>query len=231
MNKEELVMVCCSDLSGHVKGKAFPLADLKARLKKGVGWVPTNAQITAFNSIADTPFGALGDLLLIPDPQTEAKVDFQDGTPMEHFFLGDIHHTDGQSWACCLRGILKDALAALKAETGLELNSAFELEFQFIDSTVDYGPGFGLSGFREKKAFGSRYLAALRAVGVEPDSFLKEWGEQQYEVTMHPKTGVRAADHAVFMRELARATSQRTGERLTFTPIRHPDGVGNGVHI
>lgn len=231
MNREELVMVCCSDLSGHVKGKAFPIADLEARLKKGVGWVPTNAQITAFNTIADTPFGALGDLLLIPDALAEAKHDFQDGTPLEHFFLGDIRHTDGEPWACCLRGILKEALSSLKSETGLTLNSAFEMEFQFTDDNVDYGPGFGLNGFREKKAFGGTYLAALRAVGVEPDSFLREWGEQQYEVTMHPKAGVQAADHAVFMRELARATSQRTGERLTFTPVRHPDGVGNGVHI
>jgi glutamine synthetase len=231
MTQEELAMVCCSDLSGHVKGKAFPVADVGSRLKKGVGWVPTNAQITAFNSIADTPFGALGDLLLIPDPAAEAKVDFEDGSPLEHFYLGDIQHTNGEPWSCCLRGILKEALAALKTETGLELNSAFELEFQFTDGTIDYGPGFGLAGFREKKAFGSTYLAALRSAGVEPDSFLKEWGEQQYEVTMHPKTGIRAADDAVFMRELARATSQRTGERITFTPIRHPDGVGNGMHI
>jgi glutamine synthetase len=231
MNDEELAMVCCSDLSGHVKGKAFPVADLESRLKKGVGWVPTNAQITAFNSIADTPFGALGDLLLIPDPAAEAKVDFQDGSPLEHFFLGDIVDTDGAPWACCTRGILKDAFDALRSEAGIDLKSAFELEFQFTDDNIDYGPGFGLSGFREKKAFGSSYLGALRAAGVEPDSFLKEWGEQQYEVTMHPQIGIKAADHAVLLRELARATAQRTGEKLTFTPIRDPEGVGNGVHI
>ena len=231
MNREELAMVCCSDLSGHVKGKAFPLADIESRLTKGIGWVPTNAQITAFNSIADTPFGSLGDLLLIPDPAAEAKIDYQDGSALEHFYLGNICHTDGSPWACCLRSILRDALEALHLETGLELKSAFELEFQFTDDGIDYGPGFGLSGFREKKTFGGTYLAALRAAGVEPDSFLKEWGEQQYEVTMHPQIGVKAADHAVFMRELARATAQRSGEGLTFTPIRHPDGVGNGVHI
>lgn len=231
MIQEELVMVCCSDLSGHVKGKAFPAADLEARLVRGIGWVPTNAQITAFNTIAESPFGALGDLLLIPDVDAEAKCDFQDGSPLEHFFLGDICHTDGEPWACCLRGILKDALSRLTSETGLTLKSAFEMEFQFIDEGVGDGAGFGLTGFREKKAFGGAYLAALRAVGVEPDSFLREWGEQQYEVTMHPQTGVRAADHAVFMREIARATAGRTGEHITFTPIRHPDSVGNGVHI
>lgn len=158
----------------------------------------------------------MGDLLLIPGPAAEAKVDFEDGSPVEHFFLGDIQHTDGKPWPCCLRGILKDALSALKAETGLELNSAFELEFQFTDDTIDCGPGFGLSGFREKKAFGGTYLAALSSAGVKPDSFLKEWGEQQYEVTMHPKIGARAADDAVFMRELAR---QHRSELASALPL------------
>jgi len=231
MRREELVMICCSDLSGHVKGKAFPVADMEKRRERGVGWVPTNAQITAFNSIADTPFGALGDLLLVPDQDAEVAVDFGDGSPQEHFIMGDILHTDGQPWECCLRGLLKSALATLKADTGLELFSAFEVEFQFLGEDCDYGSGFGLTGFREKKAFGEAYTAALRAAGVAPDSFLKEWGEQQYEATMHPQVGVTAADHAVFMRELARATAQRMDDPITFTPLRAPDAVGNGVHI
>jgi len=231
MNREEIIMVCCSDLSGHVKGKAFPAIDLDKRRSRGIGWVPTNAQITAFNSIADTPFGALGDLLLIPDSDAEVCVDFEDGSPKEHFFMGDICYTDGKTWECCLRGILKQALADFKAETGLDIQSAFEVEFQFLDGSVNYGPGFGLIGFREKKAFGEAYVAAMRAAGVEPDSFLKEWGAQQYEATMHPKIGVTAADHAVYMREMARATAQRMDDPITFTPLRAPDGVGNGVHI
>ena len=37
--------------------------------------------------------------------------------------------TDGAPWECCLRGRLAEALSALGAQTGLELKSAFELEF------------------------------------------------------------------------------------------------------
>jgi len=233
MNREDIVMVCCSDLSGHVKGKSFPLRDMDKRRDRGIGWVPTNAQITAFNSIVDSPFGALGDLLLVPDPDPAAEVcvDFGDGSPSEHFMMGNILYTDGSPWECCLRGIAQQALTDLKTQTGLDLFSAFELEFQFLKDDVDYGPGFGLTGFREKKLFGETYVAALRAAGVDPDSFLKEWGEQQYEVTMHPQLGIKSADHAVFMREMARATAQRLSDPITFTPVRAPDAVGNGVHI
>ncbi len=231
MKCEEIVMVCAPDISGQVRGKSFPLADLERRSRRGIGWVPTNVQITTFNSIADSPFGSLGDLLMVPDPDTEVRVDFGDGSPSEHFFLGNILYTDGTPWECCLRGRLAEALDALRAETGLELNSAFEIEFQFLDDSPGYGPGFSLTGLRKKKPFGETYLAALRQAGVEPDSFLREWGDHQYEVTMHPQLGIKAADHALSIRELARATAERLNDPVTFTPIRDVNGAGNGVHI
>ncbi len=231
MNREEIVMVCAPDISGQVRGKSIPLADLHGRSGRGIGWVPTNVQITTFNTIANSPFGSLGDLLMVPDPNAEVRVDFGDGSPSEHFFLGNILYTDGSPWECCLRGRLAQALDALSAETGLKLRSAFELEFQFLDGSPGYGPGFSLTGLRKKKRFGEAYLAALRQAGVEPDSFLREWGDQQYEVTMHPQLGIKAADHALSIRELARATAERLNDPVTFTPIRDLNGAGNGVHI
>ncbi len=231
MNREEIVMVCTPDMSGQVRGKSFPSKDIEKRLVRGIGWVPTNVQITTFNSISESPFGSLGDLLMIPDPGTEVQVDFGDDSPKEHFFLGNIHYTDGSPWECCIRNQLIKALDELKQETGLNLNSAFELEFQFIGENSGYGPGFSLAGLRNKKEFGEIYLAAVRQAGVEPDSFLREWGDQQYEVTMHPQLGVKAADQAIFLRELARATAYRLGESITFTPLRSPDSPGNGVHV
>lgn len=231
MNAEQLVMICAPDMSGHVRGKGFPLKDLESRLRRGIGWVPTNAAITAFDSIAESPFGSLDDLFMLPDPVTEVKVDFGDGTPIEHFFMGNVVHTDGTPWDCCIRGQLERAVKDLREETGLRIKCAFEMEFQFLDGAANYGPGFGLAGFRAKKRFGEAYLAALRQAGVEPDSFLREWGANQYEVTMHPQCGVTAADHALLLREMARATAYRLEDPITFTPLRRPDGPGNGVHI
>ena len=74
MIKEELVMVVTSDVSGQLRGKGFPISNLEKRLKRGVGWTPTNVQITCFNSIADSPYGSVGDLILIPDTTTKVKV-------------------------------------------------------------------------------------------------------------------------------------------------------------
>src|SRR5436190_12358325 len=74
-------------------------------------------------------------------------------------------------------------------------------------------------------------MAAMRAAGLTPDSFLPEYGKRQYEVTVAPSRGLRIADEAVIQREMARAVAHRLGHRAIFAPILDPDGVGNGTHI
>ena len=101
MNREELIFACCSDLAGKVRGKSFPAAQFEKRLKRGVGWTPTNVQITCFDTIAESPFGALGDLVLIPDEGARVRVDFGDGRPAEQFVISDIRYTDGRPWVFC----------------------------------------------------------------------------------------------------------------------------------
>ena len=103
MNREPLIMVCTCEIAGRVRGKAFPAANRAQRLKTGVGWVPTNTMISCFGPIGDTPFGATGDLILVPDAKTEVKVEFGPDSAPEHFYLGDIRETDGRPWACCPR--------------------------------------------------------------------------------------------------------------------------------
>ena len=92
MKREEMMVACCGDLSGKVRGKAFPLAQMEKRLKRGVGWTPTNVQITCFDNIAESPFGSLGDLVLIPDPATSVSIESEEGAPNENFVLGNIRY-------------------------------------------------------------------------------------------------------------------------------------------
>ncbi len=88
-----------------------------------------------------------------------------------------------------------------------------------------------LDAYRRQGIFGEAFIAALRSAGVEPDSFMAEYGARQYEVTCAPAIGIAAADHAVILKEMARATAFRLGHRATFTPIVDPAGVGSGVHV
>lgn len=74
-------------------------------------------------------------------------------------------------------------------------------------------------------------MAALNGAGLTADTIMKEYGADQYEVTVAPEMGVRVADAAVITREMTYASARHVGEEASFTPIRDPEGVGNGVHI
>jgi glutamine synthetase len=232
--REPLVFVGTCDLAGLVRGKGFPAADLAARLKKGVGLTHSNIMMSPQGPIYETPFGTEGDLMLVPDESTRVEVDFADGGAAERFYLADILTTEAHPWECCPRHFLRRALAALDAATGgrgVTLLAAFEQEFVY--GGVEHRPGaaYALDAHRRQGAFGETYMAALRAAGLVPDSFLPEYGERQYEVTLAPAAGLRAADWAVIQREMARATAHRFGQRAIFAPILDPAGIGNGTHI
>ncbi|WP_319486642.1 glutamine synthetase family protein [uncultured Cohaesibacter sp.] len=226
-----LVFVLTSDIAGKSRGKSFPLKEVEKRLKRGVGWTPTNVQITCFDAIAESPFGSLGDLLLIPDADSKVKLDFEDGGPVERFMIGDVTDLDGQPWNCCTRSILKGALEGLKDAGGVELIAAFEHEFQFRAGVAPKGEPYGLNGFTRRRQFGETLMAALEQAGLHPDTFMKEYGPDQYEVTIGPSRNYRAADESLILREVTRMTAARYGETVTFTPIQDPASVGNGVHI
>ena len=231
MIREELVFVATCDISGHVRGKGFPAREYPGRVRKGIGWTGSNLMMSPMGPIWDTPFGTAGDLMIVPDPTVEVRVDFDDGSAIEHFFLGDIRTTDGAAWECCPRDFLKRAVAALEDAAGLRLVAAFEQEF--VDSAAEDRPGdaYALAAFRRAGPFAETFIAALRRAGVTPDTFLAEYGPRQFEVTVAPQLALTAADHAVITRELARAAAFRLGRRVSFTPKPDPDGVGNGVHI
>lgn len=231
MQLEHLVMFCYCDIAGQVRGKGFPVSQLPKRLNTGVGWTPTNIMLTAFGPIADSPWGPFGDLQLLADPATEVDVDFGEGHPREHFFLGDVVHTDGEPWECCPRTFLNNALAALEREAGLRLLSAFEQELYYEGAAERLGSAYNLDAMRRHSTFGEVFVSALHAAGVEPESYLPEYGPRQYEVTCAPAIGVTSADRAVIIRELARAVARIHGHHVSFSPAVTPDVVGNGVHI
>ncbi|APZ42100.1 glutamine synthetase family protein [Acidihalobacter ferrooxydans] len=229
MKTEPLVFAGVCDWAGLVRGKAFPAADLASRLKKGVGLTHSNIMMSPFGPIYTTPFGTAGDLIIRPDPDVRVEVPFDDGTA-ERFYLGDIVNTDGSPWDFCPRTFVRRALDGL-AEHDLRLVASFEQEF--VLTGVDDRPGatYALDAFRRQGDFGEKLMGAMREAGFAPDSFLPEYGPRQYEATLHPEEGVRAADAAVVLREMARAVAWRSDMRAIFAPMLEPEGIGNGTHV
>ncbi|PTW61349.1 glutamine synthetase [Breoghania corrubedonensis] len=231
MIHEDLTMFCYADLSGAVRGKGLPANLVEKRLTSGVGWTPTNIMYTAIGTIAPSPFLSFGDVMLKADPSTRVEVDFEDGTPAERFYLCDVTNTDGSRWDCCPRSALKDAVEALRKETGLTLKATFEHEFVYEGANAGAADMYALEAIRKHGAFGETFLAALSQAGVEVDSYLSEFAAGQFEVTMPPCDPLAACDKAIIVKEMARATAWRLGSSVSFSPRLSPNGLGNGVHV
>lgn len=229
MADTDVVMIVASDIAGQLRGKGVPRGALERR--GGVGWTPTNALITSFGPIAPSPFGALGDLVIRPDLSTLVEIDRPEHGLRERFVLGDVQELDGTPWSCCPRSRLRAALDRLAERHGLALLAAFEHEFHHDGGEPQPGLGYALRAFRRLGPFPDRLLAALAEAGLEPDTFMPEYGPGQCEVTVGPKPALRAADEAATLREIVRAVARGCGARASFAPILDPAGVGNGVHI
>lgn len=230
MNREPLTIACVNDLSGKTRGKGYPASQGDKRLGSGVGWTPANALITCFDRIAPGRYGSLGDLVLRPAREAQVEVALDGAGAPLRFALGNVYDTEGQPWECCLRGIAQAALARLREETGLQVLAAFEHEFVFTAGGAT-GGAYSLEGFLREQAFGEALTGALRAAGIAPDTFLREFGQDQYEVTVDPARGIAAADQAVILRELVRALARAHGRTASFAPLLAPGGIGNGVHV
>ncbi|MDO6588516.1 glutamine synthetase family protein [Salipiger sp. 1_MG-2023] len=223
-----LLFVGTNDIAGILRGKSFPVGEWDKRSQRGVGWTPTNVQITCFDSISDSPFGSFGDLALVPDPQTRITIDHDQKLD---FAMGDIRTLEGAPWEFCTRSLARRAIEEFHALTGATVLSSFEHEFQLKGQVPRPGDAFGFKGFRDGQAWAEAYLAALSAAGCAPDTFMKEYGPGQYEITMKPAQGITSADNAAILRMLTHDVLTRFGKCPSFAPILDPDSVGNGLHV
>ncbi len=228
--QENLVFAGTCDFAGLVRGKAFPAVELEQKLRQGIGTTATNIMISAFGPIHATPFGTTGDILIVPDAETEVHLRFDDAAD-ERFLLSDLRTMDGAPWMGCTRDFLRRAVTALEVEAGLVVKSSFEQEFVYTGVEDRPGSPYSLDIYRRQGRFGEQLTASIRAAGLVPDSFLPEFGPRQFEVTIKPRFGLRAADEAIILREMIRATAQRLGHRAILAPILSPEAIGNGTHI
>ena len=90
--------------------------------------------------------------------------------------------------------------------------------------TSPIGTAYSFGGFRAQRVFAETLTAAMFDSGLTPDTFLKEYGVDQYEVTYGPRPGILGADHALILRELVRITGEHLDRPVSFTPLRAADG-------
>jgi glutamine synthetase len=228
----ELIALVCCDLGAIVRGRAVNARDLDEHLRAGIGWVPANHALTPLGPVAEpNPFGSTGDLRLLPDGATRARVDAGGESDALELILCDIVETDGRPWQCCPRSFLRDALDELERDLGARVSASFEHEFQLLPAGEKPALPFTLDALRRIEPLPAEIVGALVEAGVEPERFFAEYAPQQFEIPVAPADGLASADRAVVLRVLVRELARRRGMRASFTPLADPEQAGNGVHI
>lgn len=231
MSDHSLITLVTTDHAGITRGRALPRAAYEADNTKTCGWVPANFSLTPFGEIAfPNPWGSAGDLRLRPDPAARFTCHPQGAATPLDFVISDVVELDGSDFAACPRTILRKAIAALKAETGLSVTASFEHEFQFTDGAGEGAP-FSLAKLRGLEEFADDLFRSLEEAGLGPENLLPEYGAHQFEVTVKPADALSAADRAVALREILKEVARTHDRSITLSPKSAPDGVGNGLHI
>src|SRR5450830_1873424 len=160
-----MTTIVTTDLIGVTRGRSFPTDELEHYKTAGCGWVPANSALTPQDIIAaSNPWGAYGDLRLIA--ALSSRVTVSNGpdasAPALDFIHGDLCETDGRPWATCPRTLLRNEVERYRAELGVQVNAAFEHEFNLGSGNADCR-AFSLEAQRQGAEFGGWLLSALRA--------------------------------------------------------------------
>jgi len=147
---------------------------------------------------------------------------------------GVFFDQDGDPVAACTRGTLGRTESRL-AHLGLRAQLGHEMEFVLVDPGGNRLPGelwaqYGLAGVLEHENFVRDVIAALDAAGVGVEQFHPEYGVNQFEISLSPRTPVAAADQLVLARILTSRVARQHGMRVSLSPKPFADGAGCGAH-
>lgn len=217
--------------AGLTHAKTVPVRRINAFADPGLGASPSwHAFAIDQTGIAFTDkVGVVGDQRLRID-LTALRV-LGDGlawAPAEFF------EQDGSPVELCARGTLKRVENAL-GEAGIDAAVGHELEFVLVDPHGDRLPAtswaqYGLAGVLEHEAFVRDVTVAATSAGVAMEQFHPEYGANQFEISLAPRSPVAAADHLVLMRIIVARAARRHGLRVSLSPAPFAGSAGSGAH-
>lgn len=147
---------------------------------------------------------------------------------------GGFFDQDGRPVPACARGTLAHIESRL-ADAGLRALVGHEIEFLLVDPDGNRLPGnlwaqYGLAGVLEHEGFVRDVTAAAGAAGVGIEQFHPEYGINQFEISLAPRSPVAAADQLILARIIISRVARNYGMRVSLSPVPFAGSVGSGAH-
>jgi glutamine synthetase len=217
--------------AGLVHAKTVPLNRLSAFANPGLGASPVWHVFTIDQAgiAVGGAIGVVGDQRIRID--TEALRILGDGLA---WAPGSFFDQEGSPDPFCSRGTLARIEERLGA-AGLSALVGHEMEFVLVEPDGAALPShlwaqYGLAGVLEFEGFVRDVTAAATAAGVTIEQFHPEYGANQFEISLAPKSPVSAADQLMATRIIVARTARKHGVRVSLSPVPFAGSVGSGAH-
>ncbi len=240
-----------ADLSGVVRGKRYPAAQLGKLFDTGVAF-PGSVFLLSTSGESHDPKGrGFSD----GDPDELAKI--IPGTlqpvpwaeqPLAQVML-TFQDLDGAPFRFEPRNILKRVLAQL-GDLGLRPVVAFELEFYLIDRERLPGKApqpprspltgsrdlatqvYGMAALDDFAGFVAEVDRACSVQGIETGAMSSEYAAGQFEINLqHLDDPLKAADHCIMFKRVVQGVARRHGVQATFMAKPYLESAGSGLHL
>lgn len=217
--------------AGLIHAKTVPLARATAFADPGLGASPV-WHVFAIDQ-AGIVFGA--DTGVVGDQRI--RVDKDEIHPLGDGLVwapGSFFDQHGVPDPYCSRGALRRVEQQLGA-AGLKALIGHELEFVLVAPDGARLPAhlwaqYGLAGVLEFEGFVRDVTEAAAASGVAIEQFHPEYGANQFEISLAPRSPVAAADHLVLLKIIVGRIARKHGLRVSLSPVPFAGSVGSGAH-
>ena len=145
-----------------------------------------------------------------------------------------FYDQDGAPVERCSRGTLARVESRLE-QRGFTAAVGHEIEFLIVDPEGHRLPGelwaqYGLAGVLEHEGFVRAVLSAMASAGIGVEQFHPEYGINQFEISLAPRTPVAAADELIAARIIIGRVARAHGLRVSLSPVPFAGSVGCGAH-
>ena len=195
----------------------------------------------AIDASAISGFGGevRSDLFLHPDPSTLVQLPWRPESGKVIRMFCDITHPDGSKLEMDTRRILKEAVAAAKAE-GISFAIGAEMEFYLFQTDENGNPTtrpYDNAGYMDIAPIDKgenvrrEICLTLEELGIQPECAHHEEGPGQNEIDFRYSDPLSAADNTTTFRSVVQTVAMRSGLVADFSPKPLRDHAGSGLHI
>ena len=227
----QFIQLQFTDFHGMIKSVTIPSHKLNESLSKGT-WFD-GSSIEGFTRICES------DMYLKPDPDTYAKLDFENSDNKSARFICDIFTPDGKPFDGDPRYILKKVMEEAN-DLGFEYNVGPELEFflfkpkdsgELMPATHDVAGYFDFSPRDLASEVRKEIISMLEDVSLEVEMGHHEVAPGQHEIDFKYDNALKTADNAITFKHVVKSVANKHGLYATFMPKPVFGENGSGMHV